>query len=136
MQDTIIEASGLSVKIGHRFILSNITWTVPRGEHWVVFGLNGSGKTTLLSIIAGFKEPTGGSIRVFGKEFTQENILDQRKRIGWVSASFYDKIYTRESVLDIVLSGLFGTLGVRGEVKDADIVRANLLLGELNMGIR
>lgn len=96
MQDTIIEASGLSVKIGHRFILSNITWTVPRGEHWVVFGLNGSGKTTLLSIIAGFKEPTGGSIRVFGKEFTQENILDQRKRIGWVSASFTTK-YIRGS---------------------------------------
>ena len=134
MSDYIIEASRLSVKTGHRYILQDIDWRVKKGEHWVVFGLNGSGKTTLLSIIAGFKEPTNGQLRVFGQAYSNDNILDFRRRIGWVSASFYDKLYTRESALDIVLSGKFGTLGIRGEVKDEDIRLTKRLLGELKLG--
>lgn len=134
MSDYIIEASRLSVKTGHRYILQDIDWRVKKGEHWVVFGLNGSGKTTLLSIIAGFKEPTSGQLRVFGQAYSNDNILDFRRRIGWVSASFYDKLYTRESALDIVLSGKFGTLGIRGEVKDEDIRLTKRLLGELKLG--
>ena len=134
MSDYIIEASRLSVKVGHRYILSDIDWQVKTGEHWVVFGLNGSGKTTLLSIIAGFKEPTAGSLKVFGQAYNGDNILDFRRRIGWVSASFYDKLYTRESALDIVLSGKFGTLGLRGAIEDEDVILAKRLLGELLLG--
>ena len=82
-----------------------------KGEHWVVFGLNGSGKTTLLSIIAGFRGFTAGSVEVFGQPYTEENIIAQRKRVGWISSSFFDKYYQRESVMNIVLSGISGKLG-------------------------
>lgn len=133
MSDYIIEASGLSVKVGHRYILQDINWKVRKGEHWVVFGMNGSGKTTLLSIIAGFKTATAGQLAVFGEVYSNDNILAFRQRIGWVSASFYDKIYTRESAMDIVLSGKFGTLGIRGEVSDSDIKLAKRLLSELKL---
>lgn len=134
MSENIIETSRLSVKIGHRYILHDIDWQVKKGEHWVVFGLNGSGKTTLLSIIAGFKEPTSGQLKIFGQSYSNSNILDFRQRIGWVSASFYDKLYTRESALDIVLSGKFGTLGIRGAVEDEDVRLAKRLLCELKLG--
>ena len=133
MSENIIETSRLSVKIGHRYILHDIDWQVKKGEHWVVFGLNGSGKTTLLSIIAGFKEPTSGQLKIFGQSYSNSNILDFRQRIGWVSASFYDKLYTRESALDIVLSGKFGTLGIRGAVEDEDVRLAKRLLCELKL---
>lgn len=134
-QDTkeIIKLSRTSVKVGHRYILNDIDWTVHEGEHWVVFGMNGSGKTTLLSMIAGFKEPTEGKVVVFGEPYSNDNILEFRRRIGWVSASFYDKLYTRESALDIVLSGKFGTLGIRGDVQDEDIKLAKRLLKELKL---
>ena len=133
MSEYIIETSRLSVKVGHRYLLQDIDWKVKKGEHWVVFGMNGSGKTTLLSIIAGFKEPTGGELKVFGQRYSDDNILDFRHRIGWVSASFYDKLYTRESALDIVLSGKFGTLGIRGEVEDGEVILAKRLLKELQL---
>ena len=133
MSEYVIETQKLSVKVGHRFLLQDINWQVKAGENWVVFGMNGSGKTTLLSLIAGFRQATSGRLKVLGEEYNNENALALRSKIGWVSASFYDKIYTKESALDIVLSGKFGTLGVRGETSDTDIIRAKNLLKELKL---
>ncbi len=134
--DNIIKVSNLCAQAGSRYLLKDINWEVQRGEQWVVFGLNGSGKTTLLSIIAGFKEPTAGEVEVFGEKYTNENLLRNRARIGWVSSSFFDKYYTRESALFIVLSGLSGTLGITGHVRDEDVLRAKALLREWHFGQR
>ena len=131
--EPIIQVEKLCCQSGNRYLLRDINWQVNRGEQWVVFGLNGSGKTTLLSIIAGYKSHTSGIVKVFGEEFTQENVLAIRKRIGWVSSSYFDKYYTRESALDIVLSGLCGTLGKDSTVKPDDYIRAKALLKEWNM---
>ena len=133
MTNWVIKTEGLSLKAGRRYLLKDIDWQVKRGENWLVFGMNGSGKTTLLSILAGYRQGTGGRVEVLGESFTRENILSLRRRIGWVSSSFFDQIYGRESVLDIVLSGKFGTAGLAGEVKDQDIVQAKHLLQELGM---
>jgi len=131
--EPIIQVEKLCCQSGNRYLLRDINWQVNRGEQWVVFGLNGSGKTTLLSIIAGYKSHTAGTVKVFGEAFTQENVLTIRKRIGWVSSSYFDKYYTRESALDIVLSGLCGTLGKDSTVKPDDYIRAKALLKEWNM---
>lgn len=133
-REIVVQATQLGCKVGHCYLLRDINWTIERGEHWVVFGMNGSGKTTLLSILAGFNSYTHGEVTVFGQQYTRENILALRKRIGWVSSSFYDKCYGSESVLDIVLSGLSGTLGIGGRIHDADILKAKMLLRELHMG--
>ena len=60
MKDVLINATQLSCKVGTRYLLNQINWTVHKGEQWVIFGMNGSGKTTLLSIIAGYKTYTKG----------------------------------------------------------------------------
>ncbi len=133
MGEKVIEIQNLSVKVGRRYLLHEINWQVERGENWAVFGMNGSGKTTLLSLVAGFRAPSAGKLKVLDEEYNNDNALSLRSRIGWVSASFYDKIYTKESALDIVLSGKFGTLGIRGEITDADIILAKRLLAELKM---
>lgn len=133
-EKNVIELEHLYCKAGSRVLLGDISWSVQAGEHWIVFGMNGSGKTTLLSIIAGFNNYSKGTLRVFGETFTSENILDLRKRIGWVSSSFFDKCYRNETVLDIVLSGLTGTLGVAGMRTDRDVHKARQLLSELRIG--
>lgn len=131
---SIIEAKHLSYKVGHRYLLQDINWAVNQGEHWVVFGMNGCGKTTLLSIIAGFNAETHGTLKVFGESYTKDNILDFRRRIGWVSSSFFDKNLTQESALDIVLSGKFGTLGLGYNITNQDVIKAQNLLQELRLG--
>ena len=132
-KQTVIKAEKLCCQSGMHYLLKDISWEVKQGEHWVVFGLNGSGKTTLLSAIAGYKQPTDGVLEVFGQKYNDDNIFELSKQIGWISASFFDKYYTGETVLYIVLSGLYGTLGVSDTITDADVVRAKMLMGEWNI---
>ena len=132
--DVIIDLKRIGCKAGYRYLLKDINWQVKKGEHWVVFGMNGSGKTTLLSIIAGFKHFSEGTLKIFGEEYSNENILDIRKRIGWVSASFFDRYYTKESALHIVLSGRNGTLGLDDDITLEDVRLAKELLTRLNLG--
>lgn len=132
-KETIISANRLSCKAGYRYLIRDISWEVKRGEHWIVFGMNGSGKTTLLSIIAGFKHYTSGTVELFGKQYNNDNILEIRKRIGWVSASFFDKYYTKESALHIVLSGKSGALGLSDDITLDDVRLAKDLLTELHL---
>ena len=132
--EEVVRLNDLTCLAGNHALLSNIDWSVKKGEHWVVFGLNGSGKTTLLSIIAGFRGYTSGSVNVFGSPYTEENILEKRKRVGWISSSFFDTYYQREAVLNIVLSGISGKLGMnRWDVTNDDIKRAKSLLIELGL---
>lgn len=133
MAETVIRAEHLCCQSGQHYLLKDINWEVKQGEHWVVFGLNGSGKTTLLSVIAGYKQPTEGSLQVLGEHYNDENIFSLSKRIGWISASFFDKYYTGETVLRIVLSGLFGTLGIGTNLSDTDVRRAKELLEQWNV---
>lgn len=133
MTDTLIRAQKLCIYSGKRFLLHDIDWEVKRGEHWLVFGLNGSGKTTLLSAVSGFKPLTSGQLEIFGEPYSSANILANRRRIGWVSSSFFDKYYAHESALQIVLSGLFGTFGLDFHITAEDVRLAKALLRELRL---
>ena len=68
-----------------------------------------------------------------GETYSHENMLALRKRIGWVSGSFFEQKYTKESALDIVLSGKFGTLGLERGIRDEDIKRARDLLCQCHL---
>ena len=52
--------------------LSDIDLTIRQGEFFTLLGPSGCGKTTLLRVIAGFEQPTEGSLRINGKEVAGE----------------------------------------------------------------
>ena len=132
--EPIIKINNLSYKSGYTYLLRDINWEVQKGEHWVVFGLNGSGKTTLLSMIAGYRRQTHGSLQLFGKPYCDETVFDFRQKVGWVSSSFFDKYMNHESALNIVLSGLSGTLGLSGGITNKQVKMAKQLLKQFNLG--
>ncbi len=47
-------------------VLSNLSFSVARGETIAILGANGSGKSTLLRLLAGLMRPTTGSVTVDG----------------------------------------------------------------------
>lgn len=61
MSQPLLSVSGLSVWRGERRLLSDVTWAVLPGEHWVVLGANGSGKTTLVRVATWWDRPSAGS---------------------------------------------------------------------------
>ncbi|MED9779925.1 MAG: ATP-binding cassette domain-containing protein [Peptococcaceae bacterium] len=110
--NTAIEITNLSLKIGKKSLLENINWTVRPGEKWLVYGMNGCGKTTLLSCIAGVQRFDTGILKVFDETYSNINYPILKSKIGFISSSFFDKFYSKETVLDIVLSGKYGYLGL------------------------
>ena len=58
----MITLSGVSLSFGDRLILDEVTFTLPRGRRFALYGANGSGKTTLMRVIVGDLPPDGGGV--------------------------------------------------------------------------
>ena len=67
-----IEIGGLSKIFGQGaaafHALSDINLEIRTGEFFTLLGPSGCGKTTLLRVIAGFEQPSAGSLKINGKE--------------------------------------------------------------------
>lgn len=74
-----IEIINLQKSFGRRQALKGLNMTVPEGAIYGLIGENGSGKSTTEKLICGLIRPTGGSIRLFGKDCTDEKV---RAKIG------------------------------------------------------
>ncbi len=72
--------SGVAVEFGATVLLSDVTFTVARGERWGIIGRNGSGKTTLFRLITRESEPTRGTVaRAPG---SRVSVLEQHRDFG------------------------------------------------------
>lgn len=82
-------------------ILSDVSWQVRSGEHWVVLGPNGAGKTTMLSVVAAERHPSGGDAIILGERFGKTDMRELRRRIGRVDPALriLDWLTGREAVL-------------------------------------
>ena len=63
---TIVEMIGVNKRYGSNHVVKDLNLIVNEGEFLTLLGSSGCGKTTTLRMIAGFEEPTTGSIKVEG----------------------------------------------------------------------
>ena len=68
MGDRVIEVERLSVSLGMRPVLDELSLTVDRGQFLAVLGANGAGKTTLLRALTGAVPHQGGRALVLGMD--------------------------------------------------------------------
>jgi putative ABC transport system ATP-binding protein len=92
--------------------LSNVSFSVEKGEYVAIMGESGSGKTTLLNILAALDQPTAGEVKLDGKELTKiresEVASFRRDNLGFVFQDFnlLDTFSLKDNILlPLVLAG-------------------------------
>jgi osmoprotectant transport system ATP-binding protein len=83
-RDAVIEFRNVSLSIGDKRLVSDLSFSVARGETLVLLGRSGSGKTTTLKLINRLIEPTSGEIRIEGKPTVDWDAIRLRRKIGYV----------------------------------------------------
>ena len=74
-----IEIKNLTKNFGEKQALNGLNMTVPVGSIYGFIGENGSGKSTTEKIICGLIHPSGGVVKLFGRDYTD---ADVRAKMG------------------------------------------------------
>jgi putative spermidine/putrescine transport system ATP-binding protein len=97
-----LELIDLSKRYGDHAAVAGVTLDVPDGEFLVLLGPSGCGKTTTLRMIAGFIEPSGGTVRIGEADVT--NLPPWRRNTGMVFQSY--ALFPHMTVAENVAFGL------------------------------
>jgi ABC-2 type transport system ATP-binding protein len=79
----MIEVQNLTKRYGPTLAVSDVSFTVQKGEILGFLGPNGAGKTTTMRVITGFLPPTEGTVRVAGFDVIDEP-LEAKRRTGYL----------------------------------------------------
>ena len=81
-----IEVSGLTKTYAETKAVDNVSFEVRAGEFLTLLGASGSGKSTTLMMIAGFVEPTAGTIRIAGRDIAA--LPPEKRNLGVVFQNY------------------------------------------------
>ena len=129
--EAVLAVCGLHIRRGKTTILRSVSWSVERGQHWVILGANGSGKTSLLSALTGYLTPSGGEIAVLGRRYGETDWRELRKQIGLVSSFVRQMMHESEPALETIVSGKHAMIDFRGRITRADRARASRVLKQI-----
>lgn len=101
MTGAALEARDLCRDFGGIRALDGVAFAIAPGERRGVIGPNGAGKTTLFNVLTGELRPTGGSVRLHGRDITDLRTW-QRARRGlarmYQRNELFEPLATRENV--------------------------------------
>ena len=124
-QGPLVQMTNVNVSWGDNHVLRDLSWTVNRGEHWLIQGPNGSGKTTLLELITGDNmQVFCNDVRLFGsRRGSGETIWDIKKQLGIVSYRLHVeyRMLGGTSLLNVIISGFRDSIGLYEAAKDTEI---------------
>ena len=115
-----LEIHDLTVAYHKRPVLWGVDVEVPAGQLVGVIGPNGAGKSTLIKAAMGLLPVSSGWVKVFGRP-----VKDNLRRVGYVPQRETVDWDFPVSVMDVVLMGRYGHLGLfkRPRKEDREVAR-------------
>jgi branched-chain amino acid transport system ATP-binding protein len=100
----ILSAEGVSLRFGGVRALTDVSFSVRRGEIFSIIGPNGAGKTSMVNCVSGRYRPTEGRIGFEGQDITRLG-PNRRASLG-IGRTFQNlALFGHMSVLDNILVG-------------------------------
>ena len=111
----VLEIHDLTVAYDKKPVLWDIDLSIPKGKLVGIIGPNGAGKSTLIKSIMGLVPNSSGYIKLFDQELEKVrndiSYIPQRESVDWDFPA---------SVMDVVLMGRYGKLGLFKRPRKAD----------------
>ncbi|GAA1489850.1 ABC transporter ATP-binding protein [Brachybacterium sacelli] len=125
---SVLDFTDVTYRRSGKTILPGVSFSIGRGEHWVMLGANGAGKSTILNLAGGTTHPTSGTVDVLGQRLGRVELRALRERIGHVDPRH--PLHSALSIEDVILTGLTGSVErmMRWEPPAGEIARAHELL--------
>ena len=117
--DKSLSIKEVQEKTGHVVAVKDVSFSIQKGETFVVMGLSGSGKSTLVRCISRLIEPTSGTVKMDDIDVTKmsnSQLLDlRRNKMSMVFQHF--GLFPHRTVLENIGYGL----EIRGSKKDTRV---------------
>jgi ABC-2 type transport system ATP-binding protein len=134
-----VDAVDVTKKYGDLVAVDNLSMQVAPGEVYGILGPNGAGKTTLLRMLFGLIRPDSGTLRIFGRTWSEAGVRLLDGVAGFVeSPRFYPYLTGRQNLEGLTLLDGGHRPGRIREVLDVvDLTgRENDRVGEYSYGMR
>ncbi len=74
MADPIIELKGVDAGYGREVILKDVTFSIDRGEIFILLGGSGCGKSTIMKHMIGLNPVLAGELTIDGQPWTAKTL--------------------------------------------------------------
>ena len=108
----LLSTSGVTKRFGGLTAVSDVTFSLPKGQIRALIGPNGAGKSTFVGLLCGRIEATSGSIQFKGRDVTAlpaHNRIDMGMAYTFQITSIFSKLSLHENVALAVRRAAAGT---------------------------
>jgi ATP-binding cassette subfamily F protein 3 len=112
---TVVEAENLSKSYGPKQVLSNVNFTIERGDRVALVGVNGAGKSTLIKLLTSDEAPTSGHVKLGHNVLSEYFAQDQYKVLNGDARMLDDISRAALKVPEVELRSLLGCFLFRGD---------------------
>ncbi len=123
-----LTVSQLTVSYDHSPVLWDLSLSLPQGHSIGLIGPNGAGKSTLVKAAMGMLQPLSGKISFFS-----EPLKCVRQRVAYVPQKGSVDWDFPITVIELILMGRYGRLGLCQRVREADRIAARHYLNVVGL---
>ena len=121
-----IDVKNLNYFYGDIPALKDLSFSVTKGDFFIIIGPNGSGKTTLMKVMAGILKPKKGRLKILNRTIENYSRKDLAQTMAFVPQTM--PVDFPFSVIEVVLMGRSPYLGILGVEKEGDLKITGLMI--------
>lgn len=113
----MLELTDISKKLGN-FQINNISFTVEKGEYFVLLGESGAGKSVLLEIIAGLEKADHGTICLHGENLKNKTINERNIGIVYQDFALFPHLSVYQNIAYPLKNRKFSKDKIRNKIEE------------------